>query len=99
MKYTKNELISCIYECMDSSLTASWEYLELKLNIDGNNLNSEFSFKEKNSDELKKYTPQNYVAPINSAFSLHSMKLEEGEIGDTITVKIYCDGKYKIFIN
>lgn len=98
MKHSKNELLSCIYDCIDESLPSDWDYSHVQLTIEGNSLNTKFSYVRKGEKETISFTPNNIVAPTNALFFLYEHEINENnmEKKNTITIKLHCDGKYHI---
>ena len=98
MSYSKDELLQCICECMADSLPSNWQSAQMQATISGNELDASFRYTDSDNTEMEKsFQPDNPIAPMNAAKQLQALMLKDGNIWNTVTVKITNDGNFEVF--
>ncbi|MDE1465494.1 hypothetical protein [Spartinivicinus poritis] len=97
MAYTKEELFQCICECMFESLPSNWKSASMKVEITGNEIQSNFYFTNSNSSK-NSFKPINFIAPMNAAKELKEIMSAEGQDWGTMTITISPEGQYEVSI-
>lgn len=96
-KYSPQELIDCICQCMSESLPAAWKTAHMQADVDEDAIDATFKFVDANSAEEQAFQPENFIAALNAARELQALMSKEGNGWDNIIVKIEQGGSYEVF--
>jgi hypothetical protein len=96
MKFSKDELMQCIFDCVEESLPDSWEVVKISANVSATEVNSEFRYAKKGDVKEIEFTPKNFIASLNACREYLEIICSEGKLMNHMDVEITAAGSMNV---
>lgn len=96
MNYSKSELLQCIYDTCIEDLPKVWHSTQMRFTSERGEFSASFQFIPARGDEPVKYTPVNFVAPMNAASFFLDQYYGEARKPEIVLFTIVKDGEMTI---
>lgn len=96
MEYSKDELMQCIFDCIEESLSDGWGKAKLSASVLGNEISSEFRYVINNQLEEIDFIPDNLTAPLNACREYLKIICSEGSLVNHIEIEMTASGSMNV---